>query len=144
MYFIFHSCFSLVSIDLSNFNTKNTYNINYLFYNCRSLVSVNISSFNTENVISMSYLFQGCNSLTSIDLSNFNTKKASNMNYLFYNCNNLTYVDISSFVNGFNTSLHLFNHNLPKNGNLKINNEFYNSIKDNIGISNWTIEFIDV
>ena len=37
MSYMFKSCFSLKSIDLSNFNTKNVTNMSYLFFNRCSL-----------------------------------------------------------------------------------------------------------
>ena len=44
-----------------------------MFYKCSSLISLNLSNFNTNNVNNMSYLFCNCSSLTSLNLSNFNT-----------------------------------------------------------------------
>ena len=46
-----------------------------MFSNCNSLVSLNLSNFNTQNVKDMRSLFFGCNSLISLHLSNFNTQK---------------------------------------------------------------------
>ena len=54
---MFSKCSSLISLNLSNFNTNNVNNMNGMFYNCSSLVSLNLSSFNTNNVQNMSGLF---------------------------------------------------------------------------------------
>ena len=50
-----------------------------MFSECSSLISLNLSNFNTNNVKDMSYMFQLCSSLTSLNLSNFNTFKVNNM-----------------------------------------------------------------
>ena len=59
---------------------------NYMFFDCESLISLNLSNFNTQNVTNMNYMFYNCNSLISLYLSNFNTQNVTNMNYMFYNC----------------------------------------------------------
>ena len=46
-----------------------------MFYKCTSLVSLDLSNFDTQNINDMSSMFNECNSFVSLDLSNFNTKK---------------------------------------------------------------------
>ena len=41
------------------------------FSMCSSLISINLTNFNTENVTNMSYMFNECTSLKFLDLSNF-------------------------------------------------------------------------
>ena len=43
--YMFYKCCSLISLDLSNFNTKNVSNMGFMFYNCSSLISLNLSNF---------------------------------------------------------------------------------------------------
>ena len=43
----------------------------YMFSNCRSLISLDLSNFNTQKVSSMNYMFSGCSSLIYIDISGF-------------------------------------------------------------------------
>ena len=50
---MFFKCYSLTSLNLSNFNTKNVQNMSYMFNECSSLTSLNLSNFNTNNVITM-------------------------------------------------------------------------------------------
>ena len=38
-----------------------------MFSNCYSLTSLNLSNFNTNNVNDMSYMFSGCSSLASLN-----------------------------------------------------------------------------
>ena len=56
-------CSSLISINLSSFNTNNVTNMSFMFSNCSSLNSLNLSSFNTSNVTYMSAIFNNCSSL---------------------------------------------------------------------------------
>ena len=50
-----------------------------MFYNCNSLSSLNLSNFNTQNVTNMQYMLSDCISLTSLNLSNFNNQNVTNM-----------------------------------------------------------------
>ena len=94
MSFMFRGCSSLISLDLSNFNTFSVTDMNYyemMFYYCISLISLYIDQFNVTNVNNFNYMFYYCISLVSLNLTNFN----SNSNYIylmFGNCNpNLEY-----------------------------------------------------
>ena len=58
-------------------------NLNYMFSSCSSLTSLNLSNFNTDNVYNMSHMFSFCSSLTSLNLSNFNTNN-TDMSYMLY------------------------------------------------------------
>ena len=46
---MFEDCWSLTSLDLSNFNVENAYDINYMFYSCYELHYLDISSFIVYN-----------------------------------------------------------------------------------------------
>ena len=46
----------------------------YMFHKCYSLKSLNLSNFNTQNIVNMEYMFSWCNSLIYLDLSDFNTQ----------------------------------------------------------------------
>ena len=41
-----------------------------LFYVCESLISIDLSGFNTRNLNNMSMMFYGCESLVNLNLSN--------------------------------------------------------------------------
>jgi len=94
---LFSECSSLISIDLSNFNTQNLKNMGSIFYGCSSLKDINLSNFNTKNVIDMNSLFYGCSSLIKIDLSNFSTQNVTDMNSMFYGCSSLKEIDLTKF-----------------------------------------------
>ena len=50
-----------------------------MFYRCSSLKELNLSNFNTNNVTNMEYMFSECSSLKDLNLSNFNTNNVTNM-----------------------------------------------------------------
>ena len=93
---VFYYCSSLISLDLSNFDTSNATDMNGMFYVCRSLISLDLSNFDTSNVTDMGNMFSVCNSLISLDLSNFDTSNVTNMSAMFYNCSLLEYLIIGS------------------------------------------------
>ena len=95
--YMFYKCLNIKTIDLSSFNSKNVINMSGMFSLCHNLISINLSSFDTKNVVDMSQIFQGCSNLTDIDLSSFNTKNVTNMNGMFSCCSKITNIDLSSF-----------------------------------------------
>ena len=58
---MFNECSSLISLNLSNFNTNNVQNMSYMFNKCSSLISLNLSNFNTNNVKDMTGIFNNIN-----------------------------------------------------------------------------------
>ena len=80
---MFYECQNLTSLDLSNFNTENVYDMSKMFSGCQNLTSLNLSNFNTENVRNMSSMFYECKKLTSLDLSNFKTENVQDMSAMF-------------------------------------------------------------
>ena len=97
MSYMFYNCFSLISLDLPNFDSSNVNNIYRMFYNCSSLISLDLSNFLTSNVNDMRFMFYNCLSLISIDLSNFDTSNVNSMHGMFYNCSSLITLDLSNF-----------------------------------------------
>ena len=94
---MFYNCERLTTLDVSNFNTNKVTNMNYMFQNCTKLTSLDVSNFNTSNVTNMSIMFSGCKSLTSLDVSNFDTSNVTKMDYMFSSCSSLTELDLTSF-----------------------------------------------
>ena len=68
-----------------------------MFQNCFSLTSLDVSEWDTGAVTNMSYMFQSCTSLTSLDVSSWDTGAVTNMTYMFYTCNSLTSLDVSEW-----------------------------------------------
>ena len=65
---MFRGCYSLTSLDLSNFDTTNVKYMGFMFYDCASLTSLDLSSFNTTNVTNMSSMFYYCYKLSNLTL----------------------------------------------------------------------------
>ena len=100
MSWMFYSCSSLASLDLSSFNTSNVTRMDYMFSGCSSLTTLDLSSFNTSKVTRMDYMFGHCSSLTTLDLGNFNTDKVIDISSMFYDCSRLTTLDLGNFDTG--------------------------------------------
>lgn len=95
---MFGYCGKLTSLDLSGWNTLNVTNTSLMFEDCISLTEIiGIEDFNTSNVTTMQKMFSGCKSLTSLDLSGWNTSKLLNINYIIEDCTSLTYLNITGW-----------------------------------------------
>lgn len=105
MRYLFSSCQSLESLDLSGFNTENVSSMVSMFSQCSSLRSLDLSSFNTSKVIDMNLMFYMCTNLESIDLSSFDTENLQQMARMFYSCTKLETLDLSSFATPNMTSM---------------------------------------
>ena len=90
MSYMFYSCSSLTSLDVTHFNTAKVTNMNRLFSYCSSLTSLDVTHFNTAKVTNMNNMFSNCSSLTSLDVTYFNTANVTDMNKMFYKCSALT------------------------------------------------------
>lgn len=76
----------LTTLDLSNLDTSNVTDMNYMFGECISLETIDVSNFNTSKVTNMRCMFYNCNNLKEIDVSNFDTGSVTNFEYVFYAC----------------------------------------------------------
>ena len=97
MSYMFYSCSSLTSLDVTHFNTANVTDMHCMFEDCSSLTSLDVTHFNTAKVTDMESMFSSCSSLTSLDVSHFNTANVTNMSYMFSNCVALTSLDVTNF-----------------------------------------------
>ena len=97
MGYMFYECDDLKNIDLSSLNTRNVINMNRMFAGCHFLTKLNVLSFDTKNVINMECMFAGCFGLQDINLSSFDTKNVTNMSMMFSECTSLKKLDLSSF-----------------------------------------------
>ena len=97
MKYMFSSCSSLTSLDVTHFNTANVTNMESMFYCCSSLTSLDVTHFNTANVTDMYSMFSSCSSLTSLDVTHFNTANVTDMCNMFSSCSSLTSLDVTHF-----------------------------------------------
>ncbi len=75
---------------LEYLNTAKVTNMRYMFYSCSSLTSLDVTHFNTAKVTDMGYMFYNCSSLTTIYASSkFVTPQVSTSFNMFYNCKKL-------------------------------------------------------
>ena len=100
--YMFRSCQSLTTLDISKWNTSNATEMSEMFRDCQSLTSLDVSNFNTSNVTDMSGMFSFCSSLTTLDVSKWNTSKVRYFcSYftqgMFRGCSSLTSLDISNW-----------------------------------------------
>lgn len=113
---MFCNCKSLITIDLSSFDTSSLVIMAGMFQMFNIITQTDTSSqleqiifgdnFNTNKVISMSSLFYHCNSLKEVDLSSFNTSNVTNMSGMFYSCSSLSTLDLNSFNTAKVTSMY--------------------------------------
>lgn len=137
MQFMFSSCTSLETLDLSSFNTEKVTNMVTMFENskhlrslklpkgfigssvtnlkamfrgCESLTELDLSGSNSENVKAMEEMFNGCKALSKLDLTSFKTGQVTTMENMFSDCSTLETLDVSSFnTENVTTMLGMFN-----------------------------------
>ena len=68
-----------------------------MFYGCQSLTSLDLSNFNTENVWDMNYMFTNTYKLREINFENIDTSSLEGIGALFYGCENLGYINFKNF-----------------------------------------------
>lgn len=95
---MFNYCSNITSIKFNNTKSMKLVGVSSMFYDCKSLVSLDVSSFDTSNITDYSdSIFQDCTSLETLDLSNWNTSSFKFPYYLFINCTSLKTLDLSNF-----------------------------------------------
>lgn len=134
--YMFYDCNNLMTLDLSNFDTRNIKNMSHMFAGCSGLTVLDLGSFDTGQVVNMSDMFYRCFCLEILDLSSFDTGKVVNMGGMFSQCSNLKSLDLSSFnVNNVTNfrSIFKFCYDLAKINtplNLKQSVDLYTSYAD--------------
>ena len=68
---MFDCCYSLTSIDFTNFDTSSVTEMINMFYSCISLTSMDLSTFVSTNVRLTRSMFYGCKNLEFINMSKF-------------------------------------------------------------------------
>ena len=91
MRYMFSSCSSLTSLDVTHFNTANVKDMSNMFYGCSGLISLDVTNFNTANVTNMRYMFKGCFKLKEIYVSDkFVTDDVIDSKDMFLGCHSLS------------------------------------------------------
>ena len=88
---MFDGCTLLDSVTFgANFVTDNVTSLSRMFQDCESLISLDLSAWNTGKVSSMNDMFSGCKSLTSVgDLSGWDTYYVEYIGNIFRNCSSM-------------------------------------------------------
>lgn len=119
---VFHTCKSLLRLDLTAWNTSNVITMQNMFYSCSALIELKINTWDTSKVTNMGSMLQRLTSLTelyitnfdtsnvtefafmfsdsivsSLDVSNINTSKATSIRSMFSNMPNIKELDLRSF-----------------------------------------------
>ena len=94
---MFLSCYSLSTLDVSEWDVGSVTNMSGMFYNCSSLSILDVSKWDVGSVTDMSNMFQGCYSLGAVDVSEWDVGSVTNMSQMFYSCYSLSAVDLSSW-----------------------------------------------
>ena len=108
--FIYY-CSSLTTFDASTWkNANKVSNFHGMFASCSSLVSIDISSFdtsyaNTQGTMDIKHMFDSCASLTSLKIGLFDTGNVSSVEAVLYNASNtIALYCTSSVVPSINTN----------------------------------------
>ena len=110
---MFSICSSLQEIEnIENLHTENAVSMKKMFYNCTALKQLDVSNFDTSNVKNMNYMFGGQSVAKGkmsleriIGLDSFDTSKVTDMSYMFSMCVKLKTLDVSSFDTGNVTNM---------------------------------------
>jgi len=76
-----------------------------MFSHCKSLISLNLSSFDTSKVTEMWYMFNNCDNLQYLDISNFSPLNITTIEKIFKNMASLIFLNIYSFEINNKTNL---------------------------------------
>ena len=99
---------SIITIDLSKFDTSEVTSMEYMFKNCKNLTNFNLNNNNLSNLKTMEGIFYNCNNLISITFENIDFNELTSLNEIFTDTN-ITYIDfinlnfnkLNSFKNTF-------------------------------------------
>ena len=92
-------CINLISVDISNLETKNIENMETMFYNCSLLKEIDLSKNNFNNLKYAMGLFAYCPSLISVNLDT-SFPNLENFHYAFYKCYSIKSIDLSKMNPG--------------------------------------------
>lgn len=102
----FRECTSLTTVDVSGWDTGNATSMYTMFYSCKALVELGVDNWDVSSVTNMSYMFSTCSKLESVNVKNWNVSNVTNMSYLFASCDKLAELDLSAKpeINAWNVS----------------------------------------
>lgn len=87
--YMFDSCTSLESVDLSGFKGHTITEMRNMFYNAGAIKSINLEGVNL-NIVSLSYAFYNCSALEYLNISGSILNRLYNFSNTFTGCTSLT------------------------------------------------------
>ena len=84
--YLFYDVNNMVSIDLTNFDTRYLNITSSMFEYCDKLESINFTNFNVNNLVYTDSMFHGCGRLKEIELPKLNMSKIKNRCDMFKGC----------------------------------------------------------
>ena len=129
----FYGCTNLEYVDLSNLDLTNNRCFMNFFSGDKNLKAVKFPNKPFSNIYWFYNMFKDCESLTSIDMSMIRNTNGEYFYQMFYGCKNLKFIDLSNFNKYYNgySKYSIFD-NVPKDAKIKIHQNFYNSVKDQL------------
>ena len=97
MSYLFADCSSVKDINISSWRVSSVENMHAMFYYCESLVSLDINSWIPAAVTDMGWMFNQCSNLIDLNIGNWDTSSVENMSLMFNGCSNLTSLDLNSW-----------------------------------------------
>ena len=101
---MFHGC-KFTTIDLKDFDTSQTTDMNSLFNNCSNLKEIDLTDWDISNVTTFNNTFNGCINLETINLSNLNANSLIDTERMFTSCNKLKTINFTGFTASLLTSM---------------------------------------
>ena len=93
---LFYNFSNTTIMNLSNLDTSNVTNMNYIFEGCNSLTELNASGWDLSNTTDCS-IFNHLQKLTTVDVSNWNIGKTTDINHMFAYLKKLRTVNMENF-----------------------------------------------
>ncbi|MCL2595942.1 MAG: BspA family leucine-rich repeat surface protein, partial [Promicromonosporaceae bacterium] len=88
---------SLTTLDVSNWNTANVWNMNSVFAGAVNLTALDVSNWDTSSATTMWWMFSNNASLTELDVSRWDTSNVTHMTGMFNGASGLTGIDVSNW-----------------------------------------------
>ena len=100
MIYMFYNCTNLnnLTFPATYFYNNLVKDMRGVFQNCKSLISIDLSNFYSKNIEIMWDIFKGCSSLQRLSFrTDFDTSEVTDMQSMFNGCSNLVSLDLSRF-----------------------------------------------
>lgn len=94
---MFAGCYSLASLDVTDWNTKNVTVMSGMFYDCKQLTTLDLSGWDVTNVNHMRRMFAECSSLETLNTAHWDAENVINMREMFAYCTSMTTLNVSDW-----------------------------------------------